>query len=88
MGNGKLVFKVKVFITPKGGILDPQGRAVEQSLKSLGFNQVERVRVGKYIELDADAASQAQAREAVTRMCEQLLANTLIEDYRFEVEGG
>jgi len=83
-----LIFQIKVFVTPKHGILDPQGRAVEHSLKSLGFAQVDNVRVGKYIALDVAAASAAEARTAVTRMCEQLLANTVIEDYRFEVEGG
>lgn len=78
--------QVKVFVTPKRGILDPQGRAVAQSLRSLGFDQVERASVGKYIVLELAAASPAQAREAVTRMCEQLLANTVIEDYRVEVD--
>jgi len=83
-----LIFQVKVFVTPKRGILDPQGRAVEQSLKSLGFGHVDGVRVGKYIALNVEAASAAEARQMVTRMCEQLLANTVIEDYRFEAEGG
>jgi phosphoribosylformylglycinamidine synthase subunit PurS len=79
--------QVKVFVTPRQGILDPQGRAVEQSLKSLGFKQVTRVRVGKYIVLDLDAPSAEEARAAARRMCEQLLANPLIEDFTFEVEG-
>jgi len=83
-----LIFQAKVFVTPKRGILDPQGRAVEQSLKSLGFDQVDGVRIGKYIVLGVDAASAAEARQIVTRMCEQLLANTVIEDYRFEVDAG
>jgi len=83
-----LIFQVKVFVTPKGGILDPQGRAVEHSLKSLGFAQVDGVRVGKFIALNVEAASGAEARQVVTRMCEQLLANTVIEDYRFEVGDG
>lgn len=78
--------QVKVFVTPKRGILDPQGRAVAQSLKSLGFDQVEGASVGKYIVLELSAASPAQAREAVVRMCDQLLANTVIEDYRVEVD--
>ena len=79
--------QVKVFVTPKQGILDPQGRAVEHSLKSLGFEGVEKVRCGKYIVLDLDAKSAEEAREAARKMCEQLLANTVIEDYRFEVDG-
>ena len=79
--------RVKVYITPRQGILDPQGRAIEHSLKSLGFDNVGQVRMGKYIELEVAADSAAQAASEVKRMCEQLLANTVIEDYRFEVEG-
>jgi phosphoribosylformylglycinamidine synthase PurS subunit len=77
---------VKVFVTPRKGILDPQGRAVEQSLKSLGFAGVGAVHVGRYIVLELDAESVEQAREMVRRMCGQLLANPNIEDYSFEVE--
>ena len=79
--------QVKVFVTPRGGILDPQGKAVEHALKSLGFKGVGGVRIGKYIVLDIDAASAQEARAAAQKMCEQLLANPLIEDFRFEVEG-
>jgi phosphoribosylformylglycinamidine synthase PurS subunit len=79
--------QVKVYITPKQGVLDPQGRAIEQSLKSLGFDNVGQVRMGKYIVLDVAAGSPAEAAGEVKRICEQLLANTVIEDYRFEVEG-
>jgi phosphoribosylformylglycinamidine synthase subunit PurS len=78
--------QVKVFITPKRGVLDPQGRAIEHSLKSLGFNNVGQVRMGKYIELDVAAASSEEAAGEVKRMCDQLLANGVIEDYRLEVE--
>ena len=63
--------RVKVYITPRQGILDPQARAIEHSLKSLGFNKVDQARMGKYIELDVTADSAAE----VKRMCEQLLAN-------------
>jgi phosphoribosylformylglycinamidine synthase subunit PurS len=79
--------QVKVFVTPRKGILDPQGRAVEHALKSLGFQGASDVKVGKYIVLEVDAPSGADARAEVTRMCEQLLANPIIEDFRFEVEG-
>jgi phosphoribosylformylglycinamidine synthase subunit PurS len=78
--------RVKVFITPRNGILDPQGRAVESSLKSLGFAGVASVRVGRYITIDIDARSNAEAEAAVKKMCDQLLANPNIEDYRFEVD--
>jgi phosphoribosylformylglycinamidine synthase subunit PurS len=77
--------QVRVFITPRHGILDPQGRAVESSLKSLGFAGVASVRVGRYITIDLDAGSSAEAEAAVKQMCDQLLANPNIEDYRFAV---
>jgi len=80
--------RVKVFVTPRKGILDPQGRAVEQALKSLGFDRVSGVHVGRYIVLEVTAASADEARTAAKQMCDQLLANPLIEDYRFEVEPG
>jgi len=78
--------QVKVFITPKKGVLDPQGRAIEHSLRSLGFDNVGQVRMGKYIELDVAAASSDEAAGEVKRMCDRLLANSVIEDYRVEVE--
>jgi phosphoribosylformylglycinamidine synthase len=78
--------RVKVFVTPRSGILDPQGKAVEHALKSLGFKQVTEVRIGKYIVLDLDVPSAEAARAEVQKMCEQLLANPLIEDFRFEVD--
>jgi phosphoribosylformylglycinamidine synthase len=67
-------------------VLDPQGRAVERALASLGFAGVGGVRIGRYIILDLDAVSKSQAEETARKMCEQLLANPNIEDYRFEVE--
>ncbi|MGH7917080.1 MAG: phosphoribosylformylglycinamidine synthase subunit PurS [Candidatus Binataceae bacterium] len=78
--------RVTVVITPRGGILDPQGRAVEGALKSLGHHGVSTVRVGRYVTFDVDAFSKTAAEEAVKRMCDELLANPLIEDYRFEVQ--
>lgn len=78
--------QVKVFVTPRKGILDPQGRAVEGALKSLGFNGVAGVRVGRYIVIEIDAPSKAEAEAAIKKMCDQLLANPNIEDYRFEVD--
>jgi phosphoribosylformylglycinamidine synthase subunit PurS len=79
--------QVRVFITPRKGILDPQGRAVAQALQSLGFAGVADVKVGKYIVLELDAPSAAAAREQARTMCEQLLSNPNIEDYAFEVAG-
>ena len=79
--------QVRVFVTPRKGILDPQGRAVESSLLSLGFKNVSTVRVGKYITLEIDARTASEARDEAKKMCEALLANPVIEDYRFEVDG-
>jgi len=79
---------VKVYVTPRKGILDPQGRAAEGALKSLGFGNVASVHVGRYIVVEIEAASRIAAEEEVRKMCDQLLVNPLIEDYRCEVEGG
>lgn len=79
--------KVKIFITLKEGVLDPQGKAIHHSLESLGFSSVEDIRTGKYIELKLrDHLPAAEVQKEVRRMCEKLLANEVIEDYRFEVE--
>jgi phosphoribosylformylglycinamidine synthase PurS subunit len=77
--------KAKIHVTLKSGILDPQGKAIEHALDSLGFKQAANVRVGKYIELDLQEADTAKAEVAVKSMCEKLLANTIIEDYRYEL---
>jgi len=75
--------KVHVFLKP--GVLDVQGKAVENALHGLGWPQVEGVRVGKTIEFDLKAESAEQAEAEVKQMCEKLLANTVIESYRVEV---
>ena len=80
--------RIKVFVTPRRGILDPQGRAIEAALANLGFAGVSDVHLGRYVVLALDAPSKAVAEETVRKMCEQLLANPTIEDYRFEVEPG
>jgi phosphoribosylformylglycinamidine synthase subunit PurS len=76
----------KVYVTPKRGVLDPQGKAVEHALRSLGFGEVGDVRIGKYMEIRLDDGSREQAAARVREMCEKLLANQVIEDFRFEVE--
>jgi phosphoribosylformylglycinamidine synthase subunit PurS len=77
--------KATVLVRPKDGILDPQGQAVEDSLRKLGFS-VEHARVGRLVELEVDAASESEAREELDRMCRRLLANPLIESYEIELE--
>jgi phosphoribosylformylglycinamidine synthase PurS subunit len=79
--------QVRVFVTPRKGILDPQGRAVESSLQSLGFKNVSAVKVGKYITLEVAARTASEARVEAKKMCEALLANPVIEDFHFEVDG-
>jgi phosphoribosylformylglycinamidine synthase len=76
--------KATVLVRPKQGILDPQGQAVESSLRQLGFS-VDGARIGRLVDLDVDATDAASARAAVERMCEQLLANPLIESYEIEL---
>jgi phosphoribosylformylglycinamidine synthase PurS subunit len=77
--------KATVLVRPKGGILDPQGEAVERSLRQLGF-EVGEARVGRLIDLEVDALSPEEARTQLEQMCENLLANPLIESYEIELE--
>lgn len=78
--------RATVLVRPKAGILDPQGEAVESSLRHLGFAVV-KVRVGRLVDLEVEAESPEKARNEVERMCEQLLANPLIESYEIVVVG-
>jgi len=76
--------KATVLVRPKPGILDPQGQAVESSLRQLGF-PVADARIGRVVDLDVDATDEAAARAEIERMCEQLLANPLIESYEIDL---
>jgi len=76
--------KAKIHVTLKSGVLDPQGKAVEQALGSLGFAGISGVRQGKYIELDLDETDRAKAQTNVEKMCKKLLANTVIENYSID----
>ena len=77
--------KAKVYVTLKKSVLDPQGKAVQHALASMGFGDVKDVRVGKFIELDLGSADKAQAEQKIKTMCEKLLANTVIEDFKYEL---
>jgi phosphoribosylformylglycinamidine synthase subunit PurS len=77
--------KAKVHITLKNGVLDPQGKAVQHALGSLGFGGVNDVRQGKFVELELAETDKAKAKEAVEQMCKQLLANTVIENYTIDL---
>jgi phosphoribosylformylglycinamidine synthase len=76
--------QVKVYVTLKPTLLDAQGRVVQNALSSLGYDGVDRVRIGKYIEMDVEDGG-APIETKVAEMCDRLLANPVIEDYRFEV---
>ena len=77
--------KAKVYVTLKKSVLDPQGKAVLHALSTMGFGEVKDVRVGKYIELDLGQADKSQAEQKLKTMCEKLLANTVIEDFKYEL---
>ena len=77
--------KAKVHVTLKNGVLDPQGKAVQNALGALGFEGIDDVRQGKFIELELSETDAIAARARVTDMCENLLANTVIENYAIEI---
>jgi phosphoribosylformylglycinamidine synthase PurS subunit len=76
--------KVKVYITPKQGVLDPQGKTVEAALHTMGYKNVANVHIGKYIELEVQGPK-SKIDGQINEMCHKLLSNPIIEDYRFEV---
>ena len=79
--------KATVHVTLKNGVLDPQGKAIEHALGALGFNGINQVRQGKFLELDLSETDKDKAHAQVTDMCEKLLSNTVIENYTVEIEG-
>ena len=81
-------YKVEVRVTPREGLLDPQGRAVQSALSSLGFEGVDGVRVGKLVRLKVEAGSEAEAINRVRDMCDRLIANPVTEDYSVRVLNG
>ena len=78
--------KARIFVTPRRDVLDPQGSAVEGALHSRGFNEVGQVRIGRYVELHLDETDPKVASERLDAMCERLIANPVVEDFRFELE--
>jgi phosphoribosylformylglycinamidine synthase PurS subunit len=77
--------KARIRVTLKNGVLDPQGKAIQNALASLGFNGVNDVRQGKFIEVDLAETNEGRAREQVERICKELLANTVTENYAYEL---
>lgn len=80
--------KARVYVTYRRGILDPQGNAVARSLAGLGFDDVSDVRIGKLIDIDLTTTDRSVAERRLDEMCRRLLANPVIEDYRYEVLDG
>ena len=78
-------YQCRIFVTLRPSVLDPAGTAVQSGLQQLGYSEVERVRVGKYIELMLFATDEEAAKQDVDKMCDQLLVNTVIENYSFEL---
>jgi phosphoribosylformylglycinamidine synthase PurS subunit len=77
--------KARVYVTLKPAVLDPQGKAIHHALETLGFDQVNGVRQGKYIEIELADGDAAEMRRSLDEMCRKLLANTVIEDFRYEL---
>lgn len=80
------MYKAKVNVTLRPSILDPKGKAAHHALENLGLNQVEKVRIGKFIELDVNADSEESAKTIVEQACSKLLANEVMEDFTIEIE--
>lgn len=80
------MYQARIYITLKPTVNDPQGLTVLSSLQRLGFDNAEDVRVGKYLLVNVDETDRAEAERSVTEMCQKLLANPVIEDYRFDLE--
>jgi len=74
--------KIKVIVTLKNGVLDPQGKAIQQTLNGMSFSNVDEVRQGKFFEINVDENNETKAKAQVEEMCKKLLANLVIEDYK------
>jgi phosphoribosylformylglycinamidine synthase PurS subunit len=82
------MYTARILITLRKTILDPQGKAVEHSLKSLGYGNIVDTRIGKYVELKIDSADESSAKTIAEEACKKLLANPVMEDYSFEIVKG
>ena len=74
--------KIKVIVTLKSGVLDPQGKAIQQTLNGMGFSTVKDVRQGKYFDIDIDESDEQKAKQSAEEICKKLLANQVIEDFK------
>ena len=78
-------YQARIYVTLRSSVLDPAGTAVESGLQQMGYTEVKSVRIGKYIEMQLTAKDEQQAKQHLDEMCDRLLANTVIENYRFEL---
>ena len=74
--------KIKIIVTLKNGVLDPQGKAIQQTLNGMGFDNIEEVRQGKYFDIEINEKEESKAKSKVDEMCKKLLSNMVIEDYK------
>lgn len=81
-------YQAEIYVTLRPSVLDPAGTAVQSSLNQMGYDTVTQVRIGKYIQVSLAAADEDQARQQLERICDQLLANPVIETYRFDLKAG
>lgn len=79
-------YQAQIYVTLRPSVLDPAGVAVQSGLQHMGYHNVEQVRIGKYIELTLDAEDETIAQQQLDRICDQLLANPVVENYRFELK--
>jgi len=80
-----LIYQARIYVTLRPSVLDPAGTAVQSGLQHLGYDNVEQIRIGKYIELTLNATDEETARKQLARMCDQMFANPVIENYRFDL---
>lgn len=80
------MLRVKIFVTLKNGVVDPQGITIKGALESLGYEGIANVRLGKYIQMELNWKSGKEAEKDIEEMCQKLLANPVIENYRYEIE--
>lgn len=79
-------YQAQIYVTLRPSVLDPAGTAVQSNIQHLGYDNVERLRIGKYVEVTLTADNETAAKQQLDRLCDQLLANPVIENYRFELE--
>ncbi len=77
--------QVKIFVTLKNGVVDPQGITIKGALESLGYEGIRNVRLGKYVQMELNSRSREEAEKDIKEMCDKLLANPVIENYRYEI---